>query len=232
MKSVPIFTATLLTILGMVLALPNALAASKDPAGKGYPQVYSSKFEKKNSDWIMTDAKAWEWKKDGELPVLSLIGGSDYKPTVRSPRNIAWLNDLELSSFVLEVTVKQTGREYGHRDTCFFLNKKAADQFYYVHIATAADEHAHSIFKVDKEPRISIAKDRTDGFDWGSEQYHTVRIVRDAESGTIDVFVNDMDKAIMHTVDKTFTSGQIGIGSFDDQAYFKSIKVWGIKTEK
>ena len=59
-----------------------------------------------------------------------------------------------------------------------------------------------------------------------------MRIVRDAESGTIDVYVNDMEKAIMHTVDTTFTSGQLDIGSFDDQAYFKSIKVWGIKAEK
>ena len=232
MKSSPIFTASLLAALVTVIAIPTTVAAPKDPAGKGYPRVYASKFKKENTDWSMTDAKAWEWKKDDKLPVLSLNGGSDYEPAVRSPRNIAWLKDLNLSSFVMEVNVKQTGREYGHRDTCFFFNKNAADQYYYVHIATKADSHAHSIFKVNKEPRISIVKDRTKGFDWGSELYHTVRIVRDAESGTIDVFVNDMTKAIMHTVDKTFTTGQIGIGSFDDQAYFNSIKVWGIKTEK
>ena len=223
---------TLVLALVAAFTLPTTFAASKDPAGKGYPKVYSSKFKKANDDWAMTDDKAWEWKQDGKLSVLSLNGGSDYTPTVRSPHNIAWLKDLDLSSFVLEVNVKQTGREYGHRDTCFFFNKNAADQFYYVHIATVADPHAHSIFKVDKEPRISIVKDRTDGFDWGSELYHTVRIVRDAEAGTIDVFVNDMDNAIMHTVDKTFTTGQLGIGSFDDQAYFSSIKVWGIKAEK
>lgn len=98
--------------------------------------------------------------------------------------------------------------------------------------AWAADPHAHSIFKVDKEPRISIVQDRTDGFDWGAEVYRTVRIVRDAESGTIDVFVNDMENAVMHTVDTTFTSGPIGLGSFDDRAYFKSIKVWGVTSRK
>ena len=232
MKFTQILLTTLAVFLIETVSLPTTFAAGKDPAGKGYPKVYSSKFSKANGDWDMTDSKAWEWKKDGKLKVLSLNGGSDYKPPVRSPHNIAWLKDLDLSSFVMELRVKQTGREYGHRDTCFFLNKQGADQFYYTHIATVADPHAHSIFKVDKEPRISIVKDRTDGFNWGSELYHTVRIVRDAKSGTIDVYVNDMDKAIMHTVDKTFTSGQIGIGSFDDQAYFDSIKVWGIKAEK
>ena len=232
MKLYHTITATLVMTVVALIALPTTFAASKDPVGKGYPRVYADKFKKDHDDWTMTDAKAWEWKKDGKLNVLSLNGGSDYQPPVRSPLNIAWLKDLNLSSFVLEVNVKQTGREYGHRDTCFFFNKNAADQYYYVHIATVADPHAHSIFKVDKEPRISIAQERTDGFDWGSELYHTVRIVRDAESGTIDVYVNDMEKAIMHTVDTTFTSGQLGIGSFDDQAYFKSIKVWGIKAEK
>ena len=83
---------TLVLALVAAFTLPTTFVASKDPAGKGYPKVYSSKFKKANDDWAMTDDKAWEWKQDGKLSVLSLNGGSDYTPTVRSPHNIAWLN--------------------------------------------------------------------------------------------------------------------------------------------
>lgn len=69
-------------------------------------------------------------------------------------------------------------------------------------------------------------KDRTEGWKWDRE-YHTIRIVRDAEAGTIDVYADNMDAPIMHTVDKTFIGGAIGVGSFDDTGYFNEVTVWG-----
>ncbi|MFP6582838.1 MAG: hypothetical protein VCD00_09820 [Candidatus Hydrogenedentota bacterium] len=216
-----------LAVITLTVIVSSAYAApKKDPAGKGLPLVFSENFKKGTDRWTMTDPKAWDLVEDGRKKVLSLSRSSKYQPPVRSPHSIAWVNDIDVGSFVLEVNVKQTGREYGHRDMCFFFGKQGADQYYYVHIASEADPHAHSIFKVDKEPRISIVQDRTDGWKWGKE-YHNVRIVRDAESGSIDVYVDDMETPIMHTVDKTFTSGTIGIGSFDDTGYFNEVSVWG-----
>jgi hypothetical protein len=229
MGGMKMFRFAVLTSVMMAVVSAGAYAAPKiDPAGKGYPLVFSDDFKKGSDNWTMTDPKAWDLKKDGAKDVLSLSRSSNYAPTVRSPHSIAWINDLDLKSFVIEVTVKQTGREYGHRDSCIFFGKHGADQFYYVHIATVADPHAHSVFKVDKEPRISIVKDgdRTDGYDWGAD-YHTVRIVREGDTGTIDVYVDDMDTAIMHAVDKTFVGGTLGVGSFDDQGYFDEVTVWG-----
>lgn len=219
-------TSIALTI-ALALSANAALAVdSHDPAGKGLPLVFEDDFKGGTDRWNMTDPKAWELLKDGDREVLSLSGKSDYQPPVRSPHSIAWVNHLDMESFVLEVVVKQTGREYGHRDSCLFFGRQGADQFYYVHIASVADPHAHSIFKVDKEPRVSIAKERTDGFKW-TDGYHKVRIVRDGESGAIDVYVDDMEKPIMQTVDKTFVGGTVGVGSFDDQGYFDSVRVWG-----
>jgi hypothetical protein len=138
---------------------------------------------------------------------------------------------LDIGSFVLEVKVKQTGRDYGHRDMCFFFNKNGEVQYYYVHIATEADPHAHSIFKVNEEPRVSVVQERTEGWQW-DDKYHTVRIVRDAESGSIDVYIDDMETPIMHTIDKTFTSGSLGIGSFDDTGHFDEVTIWGVEAGK
>jgi thiamine phosphate synthase YjbQ (UPF0047 family) len=147
---------------------------------------------------------------------------------VRSPKCIAWINDLTASDFVLEVRMKQTGREYGHRDLCLFFGRTDPTHFYYAHIASKADAHAHTIHLVNGAPRVSIAKERTDGMHW-DDQYHRARVVRNTETGLIQVFVDDMTKPVMTAEDKTFPSGGIGIGSFDDTGNFDDVCIWGKK---
>ena len=160
--------------------------------------------------------------------VYSLHDKSQYKPPVRSPLNIARAEGVKVSDFVLQARMKQTGKEYGHRDMCLFFGYQDPSHFYYVHIATKADAHANSIFLVNGEPRVSIAQERTDGTDWKTG-YHDVRIVRDVSAGTIEVFFDDMDTPIMRTVDKTFGAGEVGFGSFDDTGNIDNVILWGAK---
>ena len=83
---------------------------------------------------------------------------------------------------------------------------------------------------VNGDPRVSIAKERNDGTDWGKNTgWHHVRIKRDIESGEILVFFDDMEDPIMKAEDKTFTSGPIGFGSFDDVGHFDNIKIYAPK---
>lgn len=202
---------------------------SKAPAAlQGLPLLYESNFAADAARWTPTDATAWKVTEEDGAHVYALFGDSKYEPKVRSPKNISLLNDAEVSDFILEVKIKQTGREYGHRDGCLFFGYTGPSHFYYAHIATKADEHANSIFMVNDAPRVSIAKERTDGTDWG-KTYHTVRIERRTETGLIKVFFDNMDKPIMIAEDKTFLSGKIGLGSFDDTANFKDLRLWGKK---
>ncbi|HJN18537.1 MAG TPA: hypothetical protein QGH10_23755, partial [Armatimonadota bacterium] len=122
----------------------------------GLPLIYEATFDGDLGDWAMTDEDAWAitQEEDGDT-VLSLKAQSKYKPPVRSPVNIARIADLEVSDFILEVRMRQTGREYGHRDMCVFFGYQDPSHFYYVHMATAADAHAHSVFLVNDEPRVS-----------------------------------------------------------------------------
>jgi hypothetical protein len=206
--------------------LPLVLAAEETAApAKGMQLAFSEDFEQGMDRWEPTDPAAWALVEDGGSKVLALQKSSAYEPAVRSPKSIAWLKDFNAASFVLEVRARQTGREYGHRDLCFFFGRQDATHYYYVHIATAADDHANSIFLVNGAPRVSIAKERTSGTKWTSD-YHRIRIVRDAENGRIEVFFDDMDTPIMMAEDKTFTSGTIGLGSFDDTGNFDDIRVW------
>ena len=191
----------------------------------GLPLVLQGDFERDPGDWAMTDEDAWKIAEEEGNHVLSLHQQSDYNPPVRSPKNMARIAELELTDFVLEARMKQTGREYGHRDMCVFFGYQDPSHFYYVHMATKADAHAHSVFLVNDAPRVSVCDDRTEGIEWGTD-YHRVRIVRDTEEGTVEVYFDDMDEAIMRAQDKTFLSGTVGFGSFDDTGNIDDVRIW------
>ncbi|WP_299551121.1 hypothetical protein [Seonamhaeicola sp.] len=194
-----------------------------------YKLVYSQDFEQPQAinDFEMTDANAWKISRGDQGNCLELFKQSVYEPVVRSPFNIALLKDIIVGDFILEVRLNQNGREYGHRDLCLMFGINTPSNFYYTHIATKSDKHANSIFIVNDEPRTSIISKRTDGTNWGAiDSWHTVRIVRKAEVGIIEIYFDDMSKPIMNANDTHFKTGRIGIGSFDDTGKFDAIKIW------
>ncbi|NUM52676.1 MAG: hypothetical protein HUU46_03440 [Candidatus Hydrogenedentes bacterium] len=218
-----------LLVMGVCIAFVSFAEPAKEM--NGLPLVFSEDFEKGADRWTQTDPAAWKIVEEDGKHVYSQHQQSNYKPEVRSPVNIARVKDLDVSDFVVEARMKQTGREYGHRDMCIFFGYQDASHFYYVHLATKADEHANSIFLVNGAPRVSIAQERTQGTDWGTD-YQTVRIVRDTKEGTILVYFNDMTKPVMKATDKTFIHGGIGFGTFDDTGSIDDVRVWGKATEK
>ena len=150
---------------------------------------------------------------------------------MRSPFNFALLKDVEVTDFVLDVNLRSTNRVYGHQDLCLFFGYQDPGHFYYVHLGRKADAHANSIFLVDGKPRVSIARERTDGTDW-SRGWHRARVRRDVQSGRIEVFFDDLEKPVMITENKRFVWGRVGIGSFDDTGSFDVIRLRGRKREK
>lgn len=219
-------------LIGVAAALAAHAAEGTESAAdipktmNDLPLVFHEDFAGGSDRWVMTDPNAWAVEDESGNKVLHLKAQSAYEPPVRSPKNIARVKDLDVSDFVLEVRMKQTGKEYGHRDMCVFFGYTDPAHFYYVHMATKADEHANSVFLVNGEPRVSIADKRTDGTDWGQNVYHTVRIIRNTETGVILVFFNDMETPIMKAEDKTFLSGGIGFGSFDDTGKIDDVTLW------
>jgi hypothetical protein len=208
------------------LKAPEAMAETM----KDMPLVFFEDFESKAERWKQTDPGAWKIVEEDDNHVYSQYQQSKYSPLVRSPRNIALVKELNVTDFVLQAKMKQTGKEYGHRDMCVCFGYQDPSHFYYVHIATKADAHANSIFLVNGEPRVSIAQERTDGTEW-STGYHDVRIVRNTATGAIEVYYDDMHKPIMNTVDKTFLSGSVGFGSFDDTGNIDDVILWGKKAK-
>jgi hypothetical protein len=206
---------------------------SKNPLPEGYKLLYEQDCADTSSlkDFVMTDTKAWRWSNEDNGGALELFQQSKYDPAVRSPFNIALIADKVFGDFILEADLLQTGKEYGHRDMCLFFGFQNPTNFYYVHLATAADEHAHNIFIVKDAPRIKIAKETTKGINWGSNAWHHVRLERNPGDGSIKVFFDDMSVPIMTATDRRFGPGYIGFGSFDDTGNVKNVRVWGRSME-
>jgi hypothetical protein len=204
-----------------------------DKVPDGYKLVYEQRFVTPDSlsEFRFTDPAAWRFAKSNDNSALELVKQSQYVPVVRSPVNIALIADKVFGDFVLEVDLIQTGKEYGHRDMCLFFGFQSPTNFYYTHIATAADEHAHNIFIVNNAPRTKIAKETTKGVNWGLGVWHKVRLERNATAGTIKVYFDDFTNPIMLAEDKTFATGQIGFGSFDDTGMVDNIRIWAPTVE-
>lgn len=214
------------------LSLNISAFAQKSTIPENYSLVYAQDFSTPQAlaGFESTDKTAWRINDSGGNNTLELFGKSQYAAKVRSPFNIALIKDLIVGDFILEVNLAQSGKEYGHRDLCLFFNVKDPTNFYYVHIATTADDHANNIFLVNDEPRVKIATKTTKGTDWGvTNSWHTARIERNATTGTIRVYFDNMDAPIMEATDTHFDMGHIGFGSFDDTGQFDNIKVWAPK---
>ncbi len=212
-----------LFVLVVMVGGCNGLAGIDD---KKMPLVFQADFEDGNLNaWTPTDPNAWRIENGRSGKVLALYKQSNYQPEVRSPININLIEDVGVGSFMLKLKMRSTTKDYGHRDMCLFFGFQDPSHFYYVHIANQSDAHANSIFIVNGEPRVSIAKSRTEGTKW-DENWHTVRLARDVETGAIEVFFDDRAEPIMTAVDHTFGLGKIGVGSFDDTGQFDEIQLY------
>lgn len=197
--------------------------------------LYQESFDSSQSltRFQMTDRNAWKFvsTNDGHGGSMELVQQSRYAPIVRSPVNIALIKDKVFGDFVLEADFIQTGKEYGHRDMCIFFGFQSPTNFYYVHMATAADPNAHNVFIVNGAPRKNFAKETTKGVNWGLGVWHHVKLERTTADGMIKVYFDDMEKPIMVAQDATFQTGGIGFGSFDDTGRVDNIKIWGPTVE-
>ena len=213
--------------LGLLIVASQAL-----PAGDELPVVFQEDFEKGADRWQPLDAKQWQIKKTDAGQVYSQHEKkSEYKPPHRSPTNVALLKDVTVGDLELTAKVLSTHPDYGHRDAVIVFGYQDPAHFYYVHLGKQADDHANQIFIVNGSARTKISLTSTSGTNWDNK-WHTVRVVRKAESGEIAIYFDDMDKPVMTAKDTTFASGRIGVGTFDDTSDWDDIVVRGVAVEK
>lgn len=216
----------------MLLVAIALLVPAARLAGEDLPLLFSEDFEKGAERWQPTDAAAWKIEKlEGNAVFSQFNKASNYKPPHRAPLNMALIKDLSVGDFVLTAKVKSTIPDYDHRDACVFFGYQAPGKLYYVHFGKKADDRANQIFIVDGADRKKISTTSTAGTPW-TDNWHTVRVVRTVADGKIAIYFDDLEKPVMTATDKTFASGQVGVGSFDDTTMWDDVQVRGVKAEK
>ncbi|MBL9153357.1 MAG: HEAT repeat domain-containing protein [Verrucomicrobiales bacterium] len=218
--------------LAATLSLACLLALSAEARAE-LPLILKEDFSKGADRWEPTDAKAWKVTTlpDGNA-VFDCAGGSKYEPPHRSPFNIALLKDVLVGDFVLTARVMTKQSSRAHRDMCLFFGYQDPANFYYVHLGEKTDDHANQIFIVNDAPRVKISEKASAGTPWKDETWHQVKIVREAASGLIEVYFDDMTQPTHVAHDKNFIWGRIGIGTFDDLGWWDDVELHGVKVEK
>jgi len=212
-------------VLGLLLLTVGCQSPDSEGEG-GWPLVREVRFESASSAELFEFSDPAEWStRDG---TLAFAGKGSYTPLHRSPHSIALLADVLVLDFRMELEVRQTGREYAHRDLCFFFGFESPERFYYTHIAKAADANAHNVFLVDRAPRRNLLQPSSQGVDWGIGQWHTVRIER--VSGMIRVWFDDGAAPLFTVSDSTLGWGRVGFGSFDDSGELRRMRLWAPAT--
>ena len=212
----------------VVLVFGPVARAEEVPAFlEGLPLLVQEDFESGTARWRFSDPSCWRVLRQGNNHVLDQFRRrGNYRPPVRSPYHFALLKDVVVGDFILQARVRSTIKDYGHRDACVFFGFQGPATFYYVHLGKKTDNHANQIFIVHRRPRTKISLRTTPGTPW-DDRWHTVRIKRNASSGRIEVYFDDMTTPVMVAQDRTFTWGLVGVGTFDDTTQWDDITLWG-----
>jgi len=215
-----------------ILLAQTSFAAEPPSTLHGLPLIFREDFSSGELKMLEpSDPKAWKIEDLDGNTVASQYQHVVTETPVRSPFNRAVFKDLVVGDFVLDVKLQSTARDYPHRSLCLFFGYQDPAHMYYVHFGQKTDDHANQIFIVNDAPRLKISTRTTEGTPWDNAWHHA-RIVRKVESGQIDVYFDNMDTPVMTAVDKTFTWGQVGIGSFDDTGRFDDVLVYGTRAER
>lgn len=212
--------------LGIATAMVGLPCDGVEPAEESTDGavVFEENFEDGIERWEVLDPKTWKLsKRDGSMTFEITARSSEYKPPHRSPLHIALIKDLTLESFEMTFKVKSTKDTGNHRDCCVFFNYGDNEHFYYAHLGARPDPNSGQIMVVNEAARKNLTQNKNET-PW-DDQWHQVKIVRDAASGKIEIYFDDMEKPHMSVTDKTFTKGRIGIGSFDDLNAFDEIVI-------
>jgi len=213
-------------MLGLVSVFGLVSVSGKDSvSGAAEPEVvFREDFESGIDRWEVLDPDTWRIREnDGNRTFEITDRQSAYKPPVRSPGHVALIRDLELKNFDITFRVRSTKDTGNHRDCCVFFAYQDDQHFYYVHLGAKPDPHSGQVMIVNEAPRLALTENQK-LTPW-DDDWHTVRVVRDGDRGSIKVYFDDLQNPHMEVVDKIFGKGRIGIGSFDDLNEFDDVVV-------
>lgn len=184
-------------------------------------------------DFEAGTADGWEPREPGHWRVAEVGGTKAYELTapgeqgaVRSPTSWSLWTAREVSSFELSGRLRcHTDPAVAFRDMCVFFHFQDPAHFYYVHFAGTSDGVHNIIGLVNGSDRVKINAEPAGGsvFRLTDREWHAFKVTRDAATGEIRAYLDDMTTPILTARDLALTGGLVGVGSFDDTGAFDDI---------
>jgi hypothetical protein len=183
------------------------------------------------SNWAPVTPSKWQFT--GEQVILAEAGVS--RPGPRRPFEYAVLTAGPVFS---SVEIKASVRidepvEITNRDVIIVFGYRSDTEFYYAHLSTDNTIYPHNgIFKVNNADRERI------DYQWNGRsrganpaivdaEWHDVRVKHLPSTGEIAVYVDGSRDPLITATDKTFGSGRVGFGSFDNIGRLRDLRVSG-----
>ena len=201
------------------------------PGVPGLVHLARSGFETGRArGWQPSDPSHWRVvKKDGEMVYELTAAGEQGR--VRAPTSWSLWAGFDVTSFEFSGRLRcSADPSNAKRDMCLFFHFQDPTQFYYVHFAGSSDD-VHNIIalvngadrvKINAEPAGASMARLTDS------AWHEFKVTRDAQSGRIEAYLDDMSKPILTAHDTTLVHGLVGVGSFDDTGCFAGLELRGL----
>lgn len=183
-------------------------------------------------DWAPVTPSKWRF--EGDQVILSEAGVE--RPGPRRPFEYAVLTKGPVyGTERIDADVRiDTPTDVGNRDVIIVFGYRSDTQFSYVHLSQDNSIYPHNgIFVVNNADRLRIEDQWDPVRSRGATpaitdtNWHHVRVVRHADTGEIAVYLDHSKNPLMTAVDRTFTSGRVGFGSFDNIGRVRDFEVTG-----
>lgn len=215
-------TLTLLSILLCASGLSKDLRAQ--PTVIVHPSLEDTSG---TSAWTFDGSGVWNIS--GGMLVLSKAGVPS--GPIRRPAALAILQSYDFVNVTVQAQIRSTAPlDVPRRDLDVILDYESPSRFYYVHLAGITDPVHNGIFLVADADRRRI-DDGTGKPQLTDQNWHSVRVERNAATGRIAVYSDSLRTAVFTAADTTLHGGRVGFGSFDDTGEFRGILITGSPRE-
>lgn len=174
-------------------------------------------------DWTVRMASDWKVDHEDGTEVLRLVQDRGPLPGPRRPIQFALTEVPEYGRATIDVDVKAIGQSlmmvFAYRDEAHFD---------YAHFSTdpGTKEVAHNgIFHVYGGERVRISNVRGPASFAVNEHWYHVQLTHDAASGSVSGMVEGKPIPALSATDVSLGAGKIGLGSFDEKAEFRNVKI-------
>jgi hypothetical protein len=211
------------------LMLVAAMLAATVPLTAAEAGRWAVNFEDGSLDgWALTIPHDWKIVDENGNHVLRLDKAGPVGANPRRPVKIALWKPGCVASFELDVRVKRDPIVETEGDVLVIFGFQDKLHFYYAHLSSDdGNVSVHNgLFRVNGGQRERIAGSGARPA-LPDEKWHRVRVVRNAASGDIKLFLDDDAEPRFQVTDRSHGYGLVGVGSFDNTGEYDDLHLQG-----